>query len=47
MSHYARLMFMHNEPEKGRTTFDAILSNYPKRTDIWSVFLDMESKYGS
>lgn len=47
MSHYARLMYISSEPEKGRTTFDAILTNYPKRTDIWGVYLDMETKHGN
>lgn len=31
----------------GRTTFESIVSNYPKRTDIWNVYLDIEIKYGS
>ena len=24
--------------------FDGILSNYPKRVDVWSIYLDMEIK---
>lgn len=31
LTQYARLMFSNGESEKGRTTFEAILSNYPKR----------------
>ena len=26
--------------------FEGIVSNYPKRMDIWSVYMDMEVKYG-
>lgn len=26
--------------------FEAIVSNYPKRMDIWAVYMDMEMKYG-
>jgi hypothetical protein len=26
---------------------EAIITNYPKRTDLWSVYLDLEIKYGS
>ena len=32
LSHYAKLEFSIGEAEKGRTTFEAILNNYPKRT---------------
>lgn len=45
LSFYARLLFSQNQAEKGRTTFEAILNNYPKRTDIWSVYLDCEIKH--
>ena len=31
LSHYARMEFMHGDAEKGRTTFEAIITNYPKR----------------
>lgn len=26
--------------------FEGIVSNYPKRMDIWSIYMDMEVKYG-
>jgi hypothetical protein len=26
--------------------FESILRNYPKRTDIWSVYIDQEIKQG-
>ena len=31
--------------EKGRTLIEGIVTSYPKRTDIWSVYIDMEIKY--
>jgi len=27
--------------------FETILTTYPKRTDIWSIYLDMEIKYST
>ncbi|EGR29983.1 programmed cell death 11, putative [Ichthyophthirius multifiliis] len=47
LSQYAKLQYQNNQQETGRTTFEAFVSNYPKRTDIWSVYLDMEIKYGT
>ena len=38
--------FKHGEPERGKTMFENILSNYPKRTDLWSVYVDMMIKTG-
>ena len=34
------------DAERGRTMFEGILRNYPKRTDIWSVYIDQEIKQG-
>ncbi len=31
-------------PERGRVMFEKLLANYPKRLDIWFVFIDQESK---
>ena len=33
--------FKLGEPEKGVTMFESVLRNHPKRTDIWSVYIDM------
>lgn len=38
--------FKLGEPERGRTIFESILSNYPKRMDLWSVYVDMELRVG-
>ncbi len=45
-SQYAMLEYQMGEPEQARTTFESLLSRYPKRTDIWSVYADMETKHG-
>ena len=47
MTNYARIMYQIGDQEKGRTTFEAIISNYPKRTDIWNCYLDSEIKYAN
>lgn len=36
----------HGSAERGRTVFDGVLANYPKRLDVWSVYLDMELRQG-
>lgn len=38
--------YKHGEPERGRTIFEGIISNYPKRVDLWNVYLDQEIKIG-
>ncbi|KAK2175873.1 hypothetical protein NP493_701g01000 [Ridgeia piscesae] len=43
---YAQMEFKFSEPERGRTMFENILSNYPKRCDLWSVYIDMLTKLG-
>ncbi|TMW57630.1 hypothetical protein Poli38472_003555 [Pythium oligandrum] len=43
---YGQLMFEHDELDKARTIFEGILSNYPKRMDLWNVYLDKEIKFG-
>lgn len=43
---YAILEYQIGEPEQARTTFESLLSHHPKRTDIWSVYADMETKHG-
>ncbi|KAI8835154.1 hypothetical protein BJ741DRAFT_534156 [Chytriomyces cf. hyalinus JEL632] len=43
---FAQMEFKHGEPERGRTLFEGIVSNHPKRLDMWSVYLDMETRAG-
>jgi hypothetical protein len=33
-------------PERGRTIFEGLLSSEPKRTDLWSVYIDQEVASG-
>eukprot|EP00884_Botryococcus_braunii_P015434 jgi/Botrbrau1/2574/Bobra.145_1s0002.1 len=32
--------------ERGRTLFESVISNYPKRLDLWSVYFDQEIRQG-
>ncbi|XP_034457166.1 protein RRP5 homolog isoform X2 [Hippoglossus hippoglossus] len=44
---FAQLEFRFGDVEKGRTMLDKVLTSYPKRTDLWSVFIDLMIKHGS
>lgn len=44
---FAQLEFRYGDAEKGRTMFDKVLTSYPKRTDLWSVFIDLTVRHGS
>jgi rRNA biogenesis protein RRP5 len=46
LSKYAQLEFKSGEPERGRTIFEGILDSCKKRTDLWSIYCDMEIKDG-
>ncbi len=46
ISKFGILEFKYGQPENGRTMFEGIVNNYPKRMDIWSIYMDMEVKYG-
>ena len=46
ISKFGMLEFKNGNPEHGRTMFEGIVSNYPKRMDIWSIYMDMEVKHG-
>lgn len=47
MAKVAQLVFEHGNPEQARTLFDGLLARYPKRLDLFSVFVDKEVKHGS
>ncbi|KAJ2359761.1 rRNA biogenesis protein rrp5 [Coemansia sp. RSA 2607] len=47
ITQFGQMEFKHGEPERGRTVFEGILGTYPKRVDLWSVYLDMEIKAAS
>ena len=47
-SKFAQLEFSspNGDPERGRTIFETLLSQWPKRLDLWNVLLDLETKQG-
>ena len=47
-SKFAQLEFSspHGDPERGRTIFETLLSQWPKQLDLWNVLLDLEIKQG-
>ncbi|XP_007665837.1 protein RRP5 homolog isoform X2 [Ornithorhynchus anatinus] len=47
ISKFAQLEFHLGDAERAKAIFESTLSNYPKRTDIWSVYIDMTIKHGS
>ncbi|KAK1410921.1 hypothetical protein QVD17_37463 [Tagetes erecta] len=38
--------FKSGVPDRGRSLFEGMLREYPKRTDLWSVYLDQEIRLG-
>lgn len=46
ISKFSQLEYRHGEPERGRTMFESLLSSYPKRVDLWSVYIDVVLKSG-
>jgi rRNA biogenesis protein RRP5 len=44
ISKFAQLEFRLGEAERGRTIFEGILDSYPKRLDLWNVYIDMEAR---
>ncbi|XP_039590594.1 protein RRP5 homolog [Polypterus senegalus] len=44
---FAQLEFRYGDAERARSMFESTLSNYPKRSDLWSVYIDMMIKHGS
>ena len=43
---YAVCEFHHRSAERGRTLLEGIVSNNPKRLDVWFVWLDQETRLG-
>ncbi|KAK7848536.1 rrna biogenesis protein rrp5 [Quercus suber] len=46
ISQTAILEFKCGVPDRGRSMFEGILREYPKRTDLWSIYLDQEIRLG-
>lgn len=36
----------HGDPERGRTIFEGLLSTFPKKWDLWDMFVDLEKAKG-
>jgi len=43
---FGLLDFKNGEIDRGRTLFENLLSNYPKRIDLWNVYIDQELRVG-
>ncbi|KAI9905452.1 hypothetical protein PsorP6_013429 [Peronosclerospora sorghi] len=43
---YGQLLFEHGQVEKARTILEGLVATYPKRLDLWNVYLDKEIKFG-
>jgi rRNA biogenesis protein RRP5 len=41
---FAQYEFQFGESERGKQIFDNIISNFPKRTDQWNVYIDLVIK---
>ena len=46
ISRAALLEFRAGSAERGRSMMEGVLRNYPKRLDLWSVYIDQEAKHG-
>lgn len=41
---FAQLEFAKGEPEQGRSLFEGLIADAPKRIDLWNVYIDQEMK---
>lgn len=44
ISRFAQLEVKFGELERGKTMFDTLMLSYPKRTDLWIVYVDTLTK---
>lgn len=44
---FGQLEFSKNDPEQGRSLFEGLVTDAPKRIDLWNVYIDQEIKFGS
>ncbi|XP_041317407.1 protein RRP5 homolog [Pyrgilauda ruficollis] len=47
ISRFAQLEFHSGDTEHAKALFESTLSSYPKRTDVWSIYMDIMIKHGS
>jgi rRNA biogenesis protein RRP5 len=38
--------FEYGSPDRGRVLFEDLLNSYPKRSDLWNLYVDKEIKQG-
>ncbi|CAM9645217.1 unnamed protein product, partial [Phaeothamnion confervicola] len=43
---FAQGEYQHGSVERGRVVFEGLIGSYPRRLDIWNVFIDKEIKAG-
>lgn len=43
---FAALEFKHGDPERGRTIFEGLVTTWPKKWDIWDVYVSLEISHG-
>lgn len=43
---FAQNEFEHGSVERGRSVFEGLMASYPKRLDLWNVYVDKETKTG-
>ena len=44
---FAQLEFQKGDPEQGRSLFEGLVADAPKRIDLWNVYIDQEIKQDS
>ncbi|CAF0790648.1 unnamed protein product [Rotaria sordida] len=45
ISKFGQLEFKYGDKERAKTVYEKLLASYPKRTDLWSIYIDMLIKY--
>lgn len=43
---FAQNEFECGSVERGRSVFEGLMASYPKRLDLWNVYVDKETKAG-
>ncbi|CDZ96721.1 rRNA processing protein Rrp5 [Phaffia rhodozyma] len=43
---FAQLEYRVGDAERGKTIFEGVIDSYPKRLDLWNVYIDLEAKAG-
>lgn len=38
--------FKHGDTERGKTLFEGLIDKFPKRLDLWGVYIDQVAKVG-